>query len=1118
MNKRLMLLLATLFLVMGQALAQKISGTVIGQEDGEPVIGASVMVQGTKTGTTTNLDGKFTLTVPAGKKIVISYIGMNTLTLTPKNGMVVKMTANATTVDEVVVTGMQKMDKRLFTGATTKVDADKTKLDGVADVSRALEGRAAGVSVQNVSGTFGTAPKIRVRGATSIYGASKPLWVIDGVIQEDAVDISADDLSSGDATTLISNAIAGLSADDIESFQVLKDGSATSIYGARAMAGVVVITTKRGKSGRSTINYTGEFTYRLKPSYNDYNISNSQEQMGIYKEMASKGWLEFSALANSSTSGLYGKMYNEIAKYYEEKDMYGNTTGGHFGLPFTESAMNSYLQTAEFRNTDWFDLLFDNNIMQNHSVSISTGTDKASLYASLSALNDPGWTKDSKVERYTANMNASFNLSKKLTVSILTNGSYRDQKAPGTLARSTDVVSGAVNRSFDINPFSYSMNTSRTLDPNATYTRNYAPFNIFKELDNNYIDLSVADMKFQGEVTYKPIRGLEIHALGAYRTQKTSQEHFILNQSNQAEAYRAGVGDPNIQDSNSYLYKDPDKPNSLPISVMPNGGIYTRNDYMVRQLDFRGTVQYNKVWNDTHIMNLFGGMEANKTDKDQMFHSDYGVDYDAARLVSITPEFYKQAKEEGTVLSSFSKSWTRNLAYFANASYSYKGRYTVNGTIRYEGTNKLGKARTARWLPTWNVSGAWNAHEESFFQRWMERTNNAVSHLALRASYSLTADRGPSSVSNALPIYYSTQAWRPQGEQMETVIVLSNIANTELTYEKKHEFNVGLDLGLFNNRVNMNVDVYWRQNYDLIGYIQTQGVGGIIDKLANVASMDSHGVEFTLSTTNIRTADWSWNTDLTFSYAANEITDLRSRSNVINLVSGSSSNHFREGYPVSALFSIPFVGLNDEGIPQIINENGEVTTTDIYFQEYEKLDFLKYEGPTEPTITGGLNNLVKWKNWRLNLFITYSFGNKLRLDPAFAAAYSDMSAMPKEFKNRWVQPGDEKITDIPTIASRRQYYDNSQLSYAYNAYNYSTARVADGGFIRLKDVSLTYDLPASLVHRIGLSTASLKLDATNLCLLYADKKLNGQDPEFVNSGGVATPMPKQFTFTVRLGI
>ena len=1108
MKKRLTMFLACMLLSLGAALAQnKITGTVL-EDNGEPCIGATVMIQGTKQGTKTDLDGHFTINVPAGKKLVISYVGMVTETVKPKDGMTITLTADAHTLGEVVAVGMMKQDKRLFTGATTKVDAEKAKLDGIADVSRALEGRAAGVSVQNVSGTFGTAPKIRVRGATSIYGSSKPLWVIDGVIQEDAVDVSADDLSSGDAVTLISNAIAGLSADDIESFQVLKDGSATSIYGARAMAGVVVVTTKRGKVGRSTVNYTGEFTYRLKPSYSNYNISNSQEQMGIYKEMGEKGWLEFSTLANSSSSGLYGRMYKLIADY---KD-------GQYGLPYTDAAMNAYLQEAEFRNTDWFDLLFTNNIIQNHSASISTGTEKASLYASVSAMYDPGWTKDSKVERYTANMNASFNLSKKLTISILTNGSYRDQKAPGTLARSTDVVSGAVNRSFDINPFSYAMNTARTLDPDATYTRNYAPFNIFKELDNNYIDLSISDMKFQGELTWKPIQGLEIHALGAYRTQKTSQEHFILNESNQAEAYRAGVGNPSIQSSNPYLYTNPDDPNSLPISVMPSGGIYTRNDYMVRQLDFRGTIQYNKVWNDIHIMNLFAGMEANKTDRDQSFHSDYGVDYNAARLVTITPEFYKQAKEEGTVLSSFSKSWTRNLAYFFMGSYSYKGRYVVNGTFRYEGTNKLGKARSARWLPTWNVSGAWNVHEENFFKKFMEKSNYAVSHLALRMSYSLTADRGPSYVSNALPIYYSTNAWRPQADQMETVNVLSNIANTELTYEKKHEFNIGLDAGFLNNRINLNTDVYWRQNYDLIGYIQTQGVGGFIDKMANVATMKSHGVEFTLTTHNIQSKNFNWDTDLTFSYAKNEITDLKSRSNVISLVSGSSTNHYREGYPVSALFSIPFVGLNDEGLPMFINEDGEKTMTDIYFQEYEKIDFLKYEGPTEPTTTGGLNNMLRWKNWRLNVFVTYSFGNKVRLDPTFSAAYSDMSAMPKEFKNRWVEPGDENITDIPTIAGRRQYRDIQHLAYAYNAYNYSTARVADGGFVRLKDVSLTYDFPRQLISKLGLSTCSLKLDATNLCLLYSDKKLNGQDPEFVNSGGVATPMPKQFTLTVRLGM
>ncbi len=400
----------------------------------------------------------------------------------------------------------------------------------------------------------------------------------------------------------------------------------------------------------------------------------------------------------------------------------------------------------------------------------------------------------------------------------------------------------------------------------------------------------------------------------------------------------------------------------------------------------------------------------------------------------------------------------------------------------------------------------------------MDSTDGAVSHLTLRASYSLTADRGPSWVTNALPVLYSQNAWRPQGDQVENQIYLSDLANEELTYEKKHELNFGLDAGFLKNRINLNFDIYWRNNFDLIGRIETQGVGGLISKYANVATMKSNGVEATLSTRNIQTKDFNWTTDLTFSYAKNEISDLKSRSTVLDLITGTSTDHFRQGYPVSALFSIPFVGLNDEGIPQFINENGEITTTDINFQEYDNVDYLKYEGPTEPTITGGLNNLLTYKNWRLNIFITYSFGNKVRLDPVFSAAYSDMSAMPKEFKNRWVKAGDENYTSIPAIASTRQYYNNSQLSYAYNAYNYSSARIADGGFIRMKDISLTYDLPKKLIQKIGLSTASLKLDATNLFLIYADDKLNGQDPEFVNSGGVATPMPKQFTLTVRLGM
>ena len=1110
MRRRLIFTLACLFLSLGIAMAQTtLSGTVVSSEDGEPIIGASVLVKGTRQGVATDIEGKFSLTTShKNPQLVVSYIGMKTETV--KGGQNLKITlypdGAAQQLDEVVVTGIQKMDKRLFTGATTKVDAEKAKLDGVADVSRALEGRAAGVSVQNVSSTFGTAPKIRVRGATSIYGSSSPLWVVDGVIMEDAVNVSADDLSSGDAETLISNAIAGLNADDIESFQVLKDGSATSIYGARAMAGVVVVTTKKGRAGHSTINYTGEFTYRMKPSYRDYNISNSQEQMGIYKEMAAKGWLEFSSVANSASAGLYGRMYSLMDEY--------DRTSGQFGLPFTEAAMNAYLQQAEFRNTDWFDLLFNNNIMHNHSISIATGTEKSNTYASISAMEDPGWYKDSKVQRYTANLNASFNLSKKVTLTMRTNASFRDQKAPGTLNQSVDVVSGAVNRNFDINPFSFSLNTARTLDPNQTYTRNYAPFNIFNELDNNYIDVNVTDVKFQGELSYKPIVGLEINLLGSYRINKSTREHNVLNHSNQAEAYRAGVDNPNIMYSNTYLYTDPDQPNSLPMTVMPTGGINTLNSNSVKQLDFRGTVNYNKVWNDTHIFNALVGMEANRADYDAREEQTFGVDYDNARIVQKNYFREKQFKEEGTSTESFARSWNRRLAYFANVNYSYKGRYALNLTGRYDGSNQLGKSRDSRWLPTWNVSTSWNAHEEAWFQKWMEKTNGAFSHGTIRLSYSLVGEQ--TTASNAMAIFYPYEIWRPQGDQQEMAIQLYQLANSELTYEKKHEFNIGVDLGFLKNRINIVTDMYWRDNFDLMGYVNTQGAGGEIRKFANVASMKSHGIEATISTQNIIAKDFSWNTDLTFSYCTTEITDLLSQTRVIDLVQGSGFT--RQGYPHRSLFSIPFMGLNDEGIPTILNEEGEVTTTNINFQEFEKLDFLKYEGPAEPVYTGGLNNMFRWKNWRLNVFITYSFGNKLRLDPVFSAGYSDQSAMPKEFKNRWVVPGDEKITDIPTIASVRQRYNDNYLGYAYNAYNYSTARSADGGFIRMKDISLTYDFSPKLINKIGLSTASLKLDATNLFLIYSDKKLNGQDPEFVNSGGVAAPLSKQFTLTVRLGI
>ena len=342
--RKLLLLFVFAASTLAMSAQFKVSGVVV-DESGEAVIGASVVQKGKPSnGVATDIDGKFTLTVPNNKsQIVVTYVGYEKQELTVKSGvMKIALKVAGQVLDGVVVTGMAKVDSRMFTGATTKIDADKTKLSGVADISRGLEGKVSGVQVSNVSGTFGTAPKIRVRGATSIYGSSKPLWIVDGVELADNVELSADDLSSGDAVTLISSAIAGLNADDIESFQILKDGSATSIYGAKAMAGVIVVTTKTGRSGHTSINYTGEFTYRMKPSYRDYNICNSQEQMGIYKEMEQKGWLEFASLRSGSRTGVYGRMYNMLDNYIIDPI----TGEGHFELANTTQAKNAYFAVA----------------------------------------------------------------------------------------------------------------------------------------------------------------------------------------------------------------------------------------------------------------------------------------------------------------------------------------------------------------------------------------------------------------------------------------------------------------------------------------------------------------------------------------------------------------------------------------------------------------------------------------------------------------------------------------------------------------------------------------------------------------------------------------------------
>jgi TonB-linked SusC/RagA family outer membrane protein len=1087
-----------------------VRGVVIAEDDGLPVVGAFVTVQGQSSlGTLTDLDGNFVLgnVPPSAKNLVVTFMGYRDAVVPVADNLRITLQTDNEMLESAVVTGMTQVDRRLFTGSAAKVAADEAKISGIADISRSLEGRVAGVSVQNVSGTFGTAPKIRVRGATSIYGSSKPLWVVDGVIMEDVVEVDAEDLSSGDANTLISSAIAGLNSDDIESFDILKDGSATSIYGARAMAGVIVVTTKKGRSGQHRINYTGEYTLRLKPSYNNFNIMNSQDQMAIYQELEQKGWLNYSRLANASDSGVYGKMYQLLTEI--------DPTTGQFMLANTDAAKAAYLRAAEYRNTDWFDILFRYNIQHNHSVSMSGGSDRANYYASMSVMDDEGWTIQSAVRRYTANMNATFNITDNLSLNMISNASYRKQRAPGTTSSKVDAVSGQITRQFDINPYSYALNTSRALDPDVFYTRDYAPFNILHELDNNYLDLDVTNLRFQGELKWKITKHLDLSALIAAKYSATTREHHITDTSNQAQAYRAAYT-TTIRDNNDYLYTDPDVPFALPESILPVGGIFESTENSMFGWDARVSANFNQTFARIHTVTAYAGMEMNSVDRHEKWFRGWGMQYDMGEIANYNYKAFKKGAEENLAYYTLENTHERRQAFFGTFTYGLMNRYSINGTIRYEGSNRLGKARSARWLPTWNVSGRWNISDES----WMKPLQPALSHAALKLSYSLTAESGPSWVTNSHVVIEAYNPWRPKAGDKESGLEISSLANPDLTFEKKHEFNVGLELGFLDNRINFAGDWYTRNNFDLIAVTNTQGIGGELTKYGNVASMKSNGFELSLSTVNIRTRDFKWSTNIIYSHSKNLITKLYTTKRVIDLISGTGFG--LEGYPNHSIFSIPFMGLNEEGLPTFLDQDGNISVSDIYFQtnasDPKNIEFLEFSGVADPTDVGSIGNTFEWKGFRLNIFITGSFGNVVRLDPVFHASYSDLSSMPKEFNNRWAVPGDENYTTVPVIASRMQSYNDSHLSYAYNAYNYSTERIASGDFIRLKEVSLSYDLPRKWAEAIKFKNMSLKLQATNLCLLYADPKLNGQDPEFFNSGGVAVPVPRQFTLTLKLGL
>lgn len=1089
---------------------------------GSPLPGATVLAKGTKVAVLTDFDGNFSIEMPANSdRLLISYVGFETKEIGIENASpIIALTEQGQNLKEVIVTtGYEKTSKRTFTGAISKISGSELKVDGVVDISRMIEGKAAGVTVQNITGTFGTAPKITVRGSSSIFGDTKPLWVIDGVVQEDIINLTFADLASGNSETLLSSSIAGLNANDIQSIEILKDASATSIYGSRSLNGVVVITTKQGRRDAPLkVSYSLEQTVRAVPNYSQYDILNSQESMSIFKEMESKGYLDLPSTVNGRYGGAYNILGKAINTYVPETDSYLVNND--------PVSRNNFLKKYELANTDWFSVLFRPSITQNHSLSFSGGGRNNTFYASLAYYTDPGWTIADDVKQISSNIKGTFYVNDRLNVTLSTMASVRDQGAPGSYESEKDVVFGKVTRDFDINPFNYVLNTSRTLRPydengNLEYYRNnWAKMNIINELENNFMEIQVKDIRFQLDMDYKINPHLNYNLTGSARFANTSREHKIMENSNVVGAYKAGTPDGEdgvntlVRDQNIFLYQDPNDLTAPKVSVLPNGGFLRKFTNDLTSYNLRNSISYRNTLNDKHELEGLFGTELRVVDRSSDNFTAAGLQYDRGLTAFTDPRIIEKIINGGDSYYGFNEEKERTVGFFGKVGYTYDRRYTASVTGRYDGSNRQGNSDSSRWLPTYTFSGKWNVAEEKFM-----KNIESVNTLALRASYGLTATAGPAT--NSLAIYKSYITDRFNLDDRESGINIEELQNGSLTWEKQFETNIGVDLGMFNNRVQFTSDVYSRKAFDLVDYVITSGIGGQRIKQGNNADMETKGLEIGFTTKNFDNRDFKWSTTLNFSVYTQKITKLENTPTAFDLIDANGGNTI--GHPRNSLYSYQFTGLNNQGLPTFIMADGETDNiTGANFQDnIDVTKYLKYEGSIEPNKSLGLSNTITYKNWSLYVFFVASGGNKVRLNPVYDSTYDDLTVFTKDFTNRWINPGDENYTNIPVIADKRlnaNYGGERTLERAYNTYNYSDARIADGDFVRLKNISLSWEFPSDFKKKLGLSTFTLKGSAVNPWLIYSDKRLNGQDPEFRNSGGVAMPVTSQYTFTLNISL
>lgn len=696
MKKRVLIVLLCFVGALSSAFAaeKKVQGVVISSEDNLPLIGASVYVTAedlkkagsaqTTMGVITDVDGQFSIAIPAGiTRFFCSYVGYDVLEvkLVPgKEHYEITLHASSQMLDAVVVTGYQTVERRKLTAAVSKLDISDETIGAVKSIDQALAGQIAGLSVSQTSGAPGAPAKIRIRGTASLNGTQDPLWVLDGIPLEGTDVPEPDELN--DITNMKQSSIAGLNPADIENITILKDAAATAIYGARAANGVIVITTKKGKVGKPVINFSSRFTYTPTLSLDRLNLLNSAEKVGLEMDMIRN---------NYSPDNHKGGVYN-ILSNYNELSAFQN--GGWDALSSDTQAAINRLKSV---NTNWGDILFRDAFSQEYNLSLSGGTERVTYYTSFGYYKEDGNVDGVGMDRFNLVGKTSYKVNSILKVGVSMFANRR---------KNTNYLTDAYGMS---NPVFYSRKANpyfELYDKNGNYNYDYdiqnntdkdLGFNIFEERQNTSNESVVNSFSsiFDAELRFND--KWKLTSQFGYQLEKTSREE-IADWESYAMRYYYKLSEYSQGGETKHF--------------LPEGGMQKSYENSNSQITWKAMGEYRDSFNDIHELEVMAGTELRKTWYETLFSAGYG--FDRKTLTTKPVIFPNESYATSFPLHQTTYKENAYVSFYSTASYSLLNRYTVGGSIRFDGSDLFGVNKKYRYLPLYSVSALWRLSQEPF--------------------------------------------------------------------------------------------------------------------------------------------------------------------------------------------------------------------------------------------------------------------------------------------------------------------------------------------------------------------------------------------------------------------